>query len=69
MKPSLKSRKPLSARVVCYLPEGGEIWAGRRFLNREAGILSGEFWKQSSGAALVSSRRTTIGQRYRRGLR
>ena len=32
-----------------YLPEGGEIWAGRRFLNREAGVLSGEFWKQSSG--------------------
>ena len=32
-----------------YLPEGGEVWAGRRFLNREAGLLSGEFWKQSSG--------------------
>ncbi len=32
-----------------YLPENGEIWAGRRFLNREAGLLSGEFWKQSSG--------------------
>ncbi len=32
-----------------YLPENAEIWAGRRFLNREAGILSGEFWKQSSG--------------------
>ncbi len=32
-----------------YLPENAEIWAGRRFLNREAGTLSGEFWKQSSG--------------------
>jgi len=32
-----------------YLPENAEIWAGRRFLNREAGLLSGEFWKQSSG--------------------
>ncbi len=32
-----------------YLGEGSEIWAGRRFLNRAAGILSGEFWKQSSG--------------------
>ena len=34
---------------LSYLPEGGDIWAGRRFLNREAGLLSGEFWKQSSG--------------------
>ncbi|WP_375748483.1 carbohydrate porin [Vibrio sp. HN007] len=25
------------------------IWAGQRYLNRAAGILSGEFWKQSSG--------------------
>jgi maltoporin len=25
------------------------IWAGQRYLNRSAGILSGEFWKQSSG--------------------
>ena len=32
-----------------YLPEKGEVWAGRRFLNRESGILSREFWKQSSG--------------------
>ncbi len=32
-----------------YLPENAEIWAGRRFLNREQGLLSGEFWKQSSG--------------------
>ena len=34
---------------LSYLPEDGNIWAGRRFLNREAGLLSGEFWKQSSG--------------------
>ncbi len=32
-----------------YLPEDGSIWAGRRFLNREQGLLSAEFWKQSSG--------------------
>lgn len=32
-----------------YLPEESEIWAGRRFLNRSASGLSGEFWKQSSG--------------------
>lgn len=32
-----------------FMPENSEIWAGRRFLNREAGMLSGEFWKQSSG--------------------
>lgn len=25
------------------------IWGGQRFLNRNAGLLSGEFWKQSSG--------------------
>ncbi|MBY3788057.1 maltoporin [Photobacterium carnosum] len=32
-----------------YLGEGTEIWAGRRYFNRAAGILTGEFWKQSSG--------------------
>ncbi|PSW20516.1 maltoporin [Photobacterium sanctipauli] len=32
-----------------YLPANSEIWAGQRFLNRSAGILTGEFWKQSSG--------------------
>ena len=32
-----------------YLPENAEIWAGRRFLNREQALLSAEFWKQSSG--------------------
>ncbi len=41
-----------------YLPEGAEIWAGRRFLNREAGILSGEFWKQSSGAGFGYEQKT-----------
>ena len=41
-----------------YLPEGGEIWAGRRFLNREAGILSGEFWKQSSGVGFGYEQKT-----------
>ncbi|WP_163369475.1 carbohydrate porin [Endozoicomonas acroporae] len=34
---------------MSYLPENAEIWAGRRFLNREQALLSGEFWKQSSG--------------------
>ena len=32
-----------------YLPENSHIWAGRRYLNRSSGLLSGEFWKQSSG--------------------
>lgn len=32
-----------------FLGEDTSIWAGQRFLNRSAGILSGEFWKQSSG--------------------
>ncbi|WP_454441982.1 carbohydrate porin [Vibrio bathopelagicus] len=31
------------------LGEDTSIWGGQRFLNRAAGILSGEFWKQSSG--------------------
>ncbi|WKY60164.1 carbohydrate porin [Vibrio sp. SNU_ST1] len=31
------------------LGEETSIWGGQRFLNRAAGILSGEFWKQSSG--------------------
>ncbi|MEG3695454.1 carbohydrate porin, partial [Vibrio coralliirubri] len=31
------------------LGEDTSIWAGQRYLNRAAGILSGEFWKQSSG--------------------
>lgn len=32
-----------------YLGADSVIWAGHRFLNRSAGLLSGEFWKQSSG--------------------
>ncbi|SON52261.1 Maltoporin [Vibrio tapetis subsp. tapetis] len=31
------------------LGEETSVWGGQRFLNRSAGILSGEFWKQSSG--------------------
>lgn len=34
---------------LSYLPEDAHVWAGRRYLNRAAGALSGEFWKQSSG--------------------
>lgn len=32
-----------------FLPNDTTIWAGRRFLNRNATFLSGEFYKQSSG--------------------
>lgn len=32
-----------------YFGEETSIWAGQRFLNRASGLLSGEFWKQSSG--------------------
>lgn len=31
------------------LGEETSIWGGQRYLNRAAGLLSGEFWKQSSG--------------------
>ncbi|MFA0464561.1 carbohydrate porin, partial [Vibrio sp. 10N.261.45.F1] len=31
------------------LGEDTSIWGGQRYLNRAAGLLSGEFWKQSSG--------------------
>lgn len=34
---------------LSYFPEGLSIWAGKRFLNRQAGIITKEFWKQSSG--------------------
>ena len=34
---------------LSYLGEDTSIWGGQRFLNRSAGLLSGEFWKQSSG--------------------
>lgn len=32
-----------------YFNNNSQVWAGRRFLNRASGLLSGEFWKQSSG--------------------
>lgn len=31
------------------LPENTSIWAGKRYLNRQSGIITKEFWKQSSG--------------------
>ncbi|OLQ74161.1 maltoporin [Photobacterium proteolyticum] len=32
-----------------FLGEDTSIWGGQRYFNRAAGLLSGEFWKQSSG--------------------
>ncbi|MGL5230089.1 MAG: carbohydrate porin [Cetobacterium sp.] len=40
-----------------YLPEDATIWGGRRFLNRNATFLSGEFYKQSSGVGFGYERR------------
>ena len=34
---------------LSYLGEDTSIWGGQRFLNRSAGIISGEFWNQTSG--------------------
>lgn len=34
---------------LSYLGADTKIWAGQRFLNRAQGVLSKEFWKQSSG--------------------
>ncbi len=34
---------------LSFFAEGTNIWAGQRYLNRQAGIISKEFWKQSSG--------------------
>nr|WP_201049419.1 carbohydrate porin [Aliivibrio fischeri] len=34
---------------LSYLGEDTSIWGGQRYLNRSASVLSGEFWKQSSG--------------------
>ena len=34
---------------LSFLGEDTSIWGGQRYLNRAAGLLSGEFWKQSSG--------------------
>ncbi|WP_210498209.1 carbohydrate porin [Vibrio crassostreae] len=34
---------------LASLPDDAAIWTGRRYLNREAGIITKEYWKQSSG--------------------
>ena len=34
---------------LSFFKEGVSIWAGQRYLNRQAGIITKEFWKQSSG--------------------
>ncbi|EKO3587915.1 carbohydrate porin [Vibrio metschnikovii] len=34
---------------ISFLGDDTSIWAGQRFLNRSAGLLSGEYWRQSSG--------------------
>ncbi|WP_217540351.1 carbohydrate porin [Vibrio metschnikovii] len=34
---------------IGFLGDDTSIWAGQRFLNRSAGLLSGEYWRQSSG--------------------
>jgi len=34
---------------LASLGDDMSIWAGRRFLNRQQGLISKEFWKQSSG--------------------
>lgn len=34
---------------LSFMPKDMSIWAGRRFLNRQQGLISKEFWNQSSG--------------------
>jgi len=34
---------------LSFFKEGTSIWTGKRYLNRQAGIITKEFWKQSSG--------------------
>lgn len=34
---------------LSFLGDDTSVWGGQRYLNRAAGLLSGEFWKQSSG--------------------
>ncbi|OOE32647.1 carbohydrate porin [Salinivibrio kushneri] len=34
---------------LSFMGQDTSIWGGQRYLNRAAGILSGEYWKQSSG--------------------
>ncbi len=49
-----------------YFGEGSEIWAGRRYFNRAAGILTGEFWKQSSG--MGAGFETTLSNKNKMGI-
>ncbi|MPX98370.1 maltoporin, partial [Salinivibrio sp. VYel6] len=34
---------------LSFMGQDTSIWGGQRYLNRASGILSGEYWKQSSG--------------------
>ncbi|ODP97641.1 MULTISPECIES: carbohydrate porin [Salinivibrio] len=34
---------------LSFMGKDTSIWGGQRYLNRAAGLLSGEYWKQSSG--------------------
>lgn len=34
---------------LSFLGDDTSVWGGQRYLNRAAGLLSGEYWKQSSG--------------------
>lgn len=34
---------------LSYFKKGTSIWAGRRYLNRQIGIITKEFWRQSAG--------------------
>ncbi|SHO58662.1 carbohydrate porin [Vibrio quintilis] len=34
---------------LAYFADGLSLWAGQRYLNRQSGIITKEFWKQSSG--------------------
>lgn len=34
---------------LSFMPKNSSLWAGRRFLNRQQGLITKEFWKQSSG--------------------
>ncbi|CAM3669917.1 Maltoporin precursor [Vibrio aerogenes CECT 7868] len=34
---------------LSYFADGLSLWAGQRYLNRQSGIITKEFWKQSSG--------------------
>jgi len=47
-----------------FMPEGTQVWAGKRFLNRNIGILSGEYWKQSSGVGTGFEKATANGGKW-----